>query len=624
MKKVIACLVLVLLTLQLTTEASAQKVKVPEEATINKITEEVRSLLKAEFQLADTHVQKDKLAEELIKLADGTKDDLPGKYVLFKEALDLAVSTNNLNLGLTIIKQIDNAFIIDRHDVSITFLGELAKSTLDEQDVQEIVALCLAAQRELIGQDEQMVRHIPQYQDVAMSVLEPGQQEEEITRVRERTTSALTLAKVFLDLKADPDNGKANQLYGLHLLASGNKLTDAIPHLLKSDNKLFRHAAKLEQQKPASFDAEIELAEAWLKTKNLHTILRAKWWLLQANRRLPEFSGLTLLRKKALLTDLTKRIREVFRATRLATPDDTIRTIVTGLNEYNTAVLWEALPPSYQRRVNDAVRNFANSVDEKLWHEQVEVLKKLIALYRLKREFVMGTLPLLSIMRASGEVDFDKDAVAYLRKHSPNMLDIVFGLAETVLVESELGNLKKFKQFDGGRFLAKTGPTCLKQIIALLEPLFGLKQSNLWTEMVQGWESIREEKWTIEIDSDTNVAVVRFSEGSELSLKRIEGYWIPTEVVDLFDEWKLAEFPPLAVPWRSTKGDNDPRRHALSEVTKAIARVRKTTTQDNFNKELSVGDLPTTLENMFPVSPDSLLGSIESYFKTLEKAASDR
>ena len=284
---------------------AAKKVEVPEEATVKKVAQEVALLLTNTniFELADSENDADKMFKQLIQLADETDDDLPGKYVLLKFALERAVSSNNLGLGLTAIQQIDRTFVVDRHGLTITFLGKLANSNPNTIVVQSIVDHCLASQIKLITKDVKLVRYITQYRDVALSVLEPEKAMKEITRVKERSTYAQTTARAFLDLKADPNNGKANQLVGLHLLTN-HQTPDAIRHFRKSDNKLFRHAADLEQKHPMSFDAEIELAEAWLQTENPYAAVRANLWLSRASSRLSDFSGLTLIRNKALLTDL--------------------------------------------------------------------------------------------------------------------------------------------------------------------------------------------------------------------------------------------------------------------------------------------------------------------------------
>jgi formylglycine-generating enzyme required for sulfatase activity len=296
---------------ELQAQDNAQKVEVPEETTIKKVAQEVSLLIKNTFQPAVTDAQNDKLAKQLIQLADETDDDLPGKYVLLKFALERTVSSNNLGLGLTAIQQIDRTFVVDRHGLTITFLGKLANSNPNTIVVQSIVDHCLASQIELITQDEQFVRYILQYRDVALSVLKQPKAIKEVMRVMERSTYAQTTARAFLDLKADPNNGKANQLVGLHLLTNHQTMPDAIRHFLKSDNKLFRHVADLEQKHPMSFDAEIELAEAWLQTENPYAGLRANLWLSRATLRLSDFSGLTLIRNKALLTDLQTHVWEL-------------------------------------------------------------------------------------------------------------------------------------------------------------------------------------------------------------------------------------------------------------------------------------------------------------------------
>jgi formylglycine-generating enzyme required for sulfatase activity len=307
----IAWLVLGLIAFHAATEASAQKAEVPAAAAIEKSTQEVALLFQAQYQKAVSNNQKNKLAQQLISVATDTNDDLPGKYALLRAALDLAVSTSNLDLGVTVIKHIDGTFLVDRHGLIVTFLEKLVKAKPAKQVVSEIVDHCLAAQLELIGQDKQIIGYITRYRDVALSVLLPGDQEKEIARVKERSIHAQTTAQAFPDLKADPNNGRANQLVGLHLLTSNDKLPDAIRHFLKSNNDKFRRIAELEQQKPTSFEEQIELAKAWLETENPYATLRVHHWLFLASEHLSEFSGLTLVRNKALLNNLETRVGAV-------------------------------------------------------------------------------------------------------------------------------------------------------------------------------------------------------------------------------------------------------------------------------------------------------------------------
>jgi len=304
MKRLLVCLLTGVVVLQFATKAPAQKVDIPDEATIKQSVETVRQLFQDEYNKAVSNDEKNKLANQMIAVANETKDDLPGKYALLVIAGNIAVSTSNLDLGVTAIKHIDGTFVVDRHGLAITFLSKVATSNPAKQVVSKIADHCLAAQLELIGQDEQLVRHIARYRDVALSVLEPGEQEKEISRVEDWSTHAQTIAQAFLDLKADPNNGGANQLAGLHLLTSSEKIADAIRHFLKSDDAIFRHAAELEQKKPGSFEGKIELAKAWLETENPHATLRVHHWLFLASEHLSEFSGLTLMRNKALLNNL--------------------------------------------------------------------------------------------------------------------------------------------------------------------------------------------------------------------------------------------------------------------------------------------------------------------------------
>jgi formylglycine-generating enzyme required for sulfatase activity len=130
----IAWLVLGLLTLQAAPRASAQKAKVPEEAAIEKSTQEVAQLFQTEFQRAVTDDQKNKLAQQLIG------DRGPGKPVVNSIGMKLALlPAGEFQMGSPGSDSDANGSEIPWHRVKITKPFYLSVHEVTQQQYEKVM-----------------------------------------------------------------------------------------------------------------------------------------------------------------------------------------------------------------------------------------------------------------------------------------------------------------------------------------------------------------------------------------------------------------------------------------------------------------------------------------------------
>lgn len=139
--------------------------------------------------------------------------------------------------------------------------------------------------------------------------------------------------------------------------------------------------------------------------------------------------------------------------------DAAVLAVARGIAQNRPEALWEFLPPSYRRDVNDTVHEFARRMDAELWDRTFLFLDRVTKLCRKHRDTILSSP---ALQQADG---IDSSALAANWDRALGLVDL--------LVDSDLSDLQKLKRFDGGRFLANTGGDLMQQLAALDALLHG-------------------------------------------------------------------------------------------------------------------------------------------------------
>ncbi len=188
------------------------------------------------------------------------------------------------------------------------------------------------------------------------------------------------------------------------------------------------------------------------------------------------------------------------------TPDAAVKLIVDGLKASKPVAAWDAIPESGQRSVNTSISTSAAQVDPEVWQRTVANLKKLATLLETKKEFILAS-PLWKSGRQLPKLDQVQASYDPLTK-----------LLRTV-VDSELVDQNKMKEFNGHAFFEGTGAKVLAEVRALTKTF---KPDPL--------AMIDTLKVTVEKESDTAAKVLiprpdPKAKPISLSLAIIDGRW---------------------------------------------------------------------------------------------------
>ena len=201
------------------------------------------------------------------------------------------------------------------------------------------------------------------------------------------------------------------------------------------------------------------------------------------------------------------------------TADAAVEAVFSGIHNKKPEVLWAFLPPSYQRDVNGIFHLLAEKMDRELWEKTFQTGLRVVRICRVWRSAILDA----ELITAGAGAD---------RKTLTAEWDTVITLVGTLLA-SDLADLDKMKQFDGGRFLKMTGGKFMKELALA---------SRLLPGDVLKFELDEFARLQVKLESENgDSAVVQLSlRGNDAPPKRVpfvrvEGKWIPK---NLADGWK--------------------------------------------------------------------------------------
>jgi hypothetical protein len=257
------------------------------------------------------------------------------------------------------------------------------------------------------------------------------------------------------------------------------------------------------------------------------------------------------------------------------TPDAAFRLMQEAVQGGNFRVVWDSLPASYQKDVNDVIRTFGQNMDAALWRSGTGVVKKAVAVCKQKKEFILGH-PALSAAPVGEEVI------------SGNW-DTVVALLDTI-VNSELTDLEKLKTFDVEQFIAGTGTKISQQMVALTKALDGdgVRLDESFGEVAMVPLQFAGAKFsTVSVAGDTAVVRVEKSDGEteELEVVRVDGKWVPKSMADQWAEGIAAAKGFLSTELKTQLQENKAAMMLpMTMVGGVLDQLLAATTQDEFNQ----------------------------------------
>ncbi len=185
------------------------------------------------------------------------------------------------------------------------------------------------------------------------------------------------------------------------------------------------------------------------------------------------------------------------------------------MKQKNTIVLWDAMPPRYQKDVEEVVKLAATKLDPKTFNAVKRVSETLINVLRTKKEFVLGSKSLKEIAQTQ---DISKS-------YDPGVELLAAYLSSDILSPEKLkGNLRDLLASYIGKIVAKSEDVAKT-----------LPEGPLRDQATLGFPKDMKIDIKQNGQSATVTMEVNGQAGPPMTLTQIDGSWLPEPMVDEWD-----------------------------------------------------------------------------------------
>lgn len=200
------------------------------------------------------------------------------------------------------------------------------------------------------------------------------------------------------------------------------------------------------------------------------------------------------------------------------TPDGTVRAVAEALADHHPEVVWQALPPTYQKDITDLTHAFAQRMDPEVWDAAFGLGRRTAALLRNKKDIILSS----SMLDAAGEG----------REQLENGWDAMVALLDSFFA-SDVSSLESLRAIDWERYLATTGHDMMN-LAAERSKATGEEGFDL--ELAQQLRDTKVEVVSQDAESATLRMTAPDEDPEEVQFTRVEGRWVPSELADDWDK----------------------------------------------------------------------------------------
>jgi hypothetical protein len=288
---------------------------IPTEEDQLKAEKEIKAVFKTEYAKNKLPADLRALADKLLRRGLETRDDPAARYVMFREARDLALRAGDGIMALQAVEEIQHDYAVNGLEMKLAVLDKvstLPPALVDSKRMPDTVLMIVeeaveADQFDLAHKLLKLARFFAQRSGAGALVKRVAERGDELDRQHkdhERVQQALEVLKQNAD---DPD---ANLTVGKYLCLVKGDWAKGLPHLAQGGDEMFKALAAREAAKPTESRPQAELGDAWYDLakgdkSSLKTAMyrRAYYWYRQAAS---EATGLTQERVEQRLKELNK------------------------------------------------------------------------------------------------------------------------------------------------------------------------------------------------------------------------------------------------------------------------------------------------------------------------------
>jgi hypothetical protein len=248
--------------------APGSRLAVPAADALTKAEAEVREVFKDDYA-RKKESDKKALAQKLIKAAEGTADDAAARYVMLRDARDLAAEVGEVVLAVQAIDGLAKWYEVDPAAAKLAVIDKVLPGTTYNATLRAIHEQAVAGADAAFDADNFAdAEKLAQAAATAAKKGGLGQAAIEDAAFRldhlKKTRDAFDAARPALEkLRTAPDDPDANLAAGKFRCFVQGRWADGVKLLAKGSNAALKQAAEQEVAVPSPGPAEVKVADAW-------------------------------------------------------------------------------------------------------------------------------------------------------------------------------------------------------------------------------------------------------------------------------------------------------------------------------------------------------------------------
>jgi WD40 repeat protein len=291
-------------------EPERPKTPVPEMAKQAEVEKFIKDLYKAEYA---KRRPADRLALAALLLDKAREEQDPvGRFVLLREARDLAVQAADAVTALTAIDELAKEYAVSAFEMKVTALATVGHNAATQSANKALAESYFVLINEALATDDfDTALRLAALADAAAHKTLALREEAREKLVREAQQEYAAVGAVADKLKQNPDDPEANLITGKYLCLRKGDWDKGLPLLAKGSDPALQAAARKDLDKPEEAAAQVEAGDAWWDLAEAHKdwtrrplLARAGYWYREA---LPGLTGLNLAKAEGRLKTIAEQ-----------------------------------------------------------------------------------------------------------------------------------------------------------------------------------------------------------------------------------------------------------------------------------------------------------------------------
>ena len=292
--------------------AADGKAAVPDAAAQQAAERQIREVFKKEFAEAKNSEGRAALAETLLGQARQSDNTPDQRFMLYRLAIGLLIEAGEYQKAFAAIDEMGGHFTITPLNVKLALLDESVKNRALDNGTAVFMAALPLVDAAIAADDFDAAQKLSRTA-LAAAKKSRDRQAEQAVALREREIDRLKLRfsavqKAIQTLSEQPDDAEANKIVGLWYCLTKRQWEKGLPYLVKSGDKRWADAAKLELSGPTEPKDLVAAADQWWQAAERETV-KAQRSAIEAHavslyeKALPKLTGLEKTRVEKRIAD---------------------------------------------------------------------------------------------------------------------------------------------------------------------------------------------------------------------------------------------------------------------------------------------------------------------------------